>query len=330
MAKPTNTVVTTGYTPPAGIGMREDLAEEIIMISPEETPVFSWLRQGKASNSTAHEWQTVSLRTPAKNAQPEGNQFVPTAGKATTRLVNACQIATEVAAVSGTSEAVDTAGDAGTLEFQMLIKGKELKRDLEVNPTLANQIRKITDPREAAGLMNFAATATTDVGVGGTKPTGDGATLIVEGTGRDLTLALVNTVLGNMWKEGARGSLMVMPINQKNRFDALAPAANLADNTYNLDVGGAPGVVMDVTVAIYKTSVGTVKIMLSQHMDDSTVLIFDERDEYRPKKCPLPGRDFAKGNPQLNHDGQSQAVIWEGTLEAPSPAAIGLIAGLNI
>src|SRR5687768_1029640 len=199
--------------------MREDLADYITMISPEETPVFSWLRSGKASNSTAHEWQTVSLRTPSKNAQPEGNQFVPTAAKTTTRLVNACQIATEVAAVSGTSEAVDTAGDAGTLEWQMLIKGKEMKRDLEVNPTLANQIRKVTDPREAAGLMNFAAAATSSVGAGGTLPTGDGATAIVEGTGRDLTLAIINTVLGNMWKEGARPSLMFMPINQKDRFD---------------------------------------------------------------------------------------------------------------
>lgn len=325
MAKPTNTLITVG----SQIGAREDLADYITMISPEETPVFSWLRAGKATNSTSHEWQTISLRTPAKNAQPEGNQFVPTAAKTTTRLVNACQIAYEVAAVSGTAEAVDTAGDAGTIEFQMLIKGKELRRDLEVNPTLANQVRKATDAREAAGLMNFVAAATADTGTGGTDPTGDGATAIVEGTGRALSIALVNAMLGSMWKEGARPTLMVMPVNQKLLFDALAPAANLADNTYNLDVGGAPGVVMDVTVAVYKSAFGAVKLMLDQHQDDTTVLAFDERDEYRPKKCPLPGRNFVKGNPQLNHDGASQAIIWEGTLEVPSPNAIGLIAALN-
>lgn len=329
MARPTNTLVTTGHVAPAGIGMREDLSAYARLMSPQETPIFSWMGEGKATNSVAHEWQTISLRAPSKNAQPEGNQFVPTAPKTTARLVNTCQIAYEVAAVSGTAEAVDTAGAMGDIDEQMLYKTMELKRDLEFNPVCANQVRKATDPRESAGLMNFISAATADVGSGGTDPTGDGATLLVEGTPRALTTDLLLNVMETMWTEGAKPTLAAMPPGQKRKFDNLEPGSNLADNTYNLPVSGAPGVVMDVSVSIFKTSFGTLRILLDQWMDPSTILIFDEREEYKPKKCPLPGRNFVKGNPQLNHDGKSQAVIWEGTIEVSQPSAVGLVAALS-
>lgn len=329
MARPTNTLVTTGHVAPAGIGMREDLSAYARLMAPQETPIFSWMGVGKATNSVAHEWQTISLRPPAKNAQPEGDQFTPTAPKVTTRLVNTCQIAREVAAVSGTSQAVDTAGAMGDLDEQLLYKTMELKRDLELNPVCANQVRKVTDARESAGLMNFVSAATADVGSGGTDPTGDGATLIVPGTPRALTTDLLLNVMETMWTEGAKPTLAVMPTGQKRKFDNLEPGSNLADNTYNLPVGGEPGLVMDISVSIFKTSFGTLHVMLDQWMPANMVFIFDEREEYKPKKCPLTGRNFVKGNPQLNFDGESQAVIWEGTLEIPQPSAVGLVTALS-
>ena len=41
------------------IGNREDLSDMIFDVSPDETPVLSMMKKGKAKN-TLHEWQTDS------------------------------------------------------------------------------------------------------------------------------------------------------------------------------------------------------------------------------------------------------------------------------
>ena len=327
MATPTNTFLTTGTNKVAG--MREDLSNYIYMLSPEEVPFMSWAGKGKATNSTAHEWQTIALRSPAQNKQPEGNTFAPTANKVSARLSNVCQISTEVASVSGTTQAVDKAGRSDELDFQMLLKGKEMKRDIEFGTLLGNFVKSSADPRQCAGLPTWAGISVVG-STGGTAPTGDGNTAYVAGTAQDISTNIVNDVLESMWKAGARPTFSFMSTKQKRNFDKLATTDNLAHNEVQIPVNSAPGVVMDVTVSIYKSAFGSIKIALNQWLADSVMYFLDERDEFRPKVAPLPGRDFVKGNPQLNHDGVSQAVIWEGTLEAANPNCIGLIAGLNL
>ena len=327
MASPTNTLKTTGHVAPAGIGMRESLAPYVSMIAAEETPFYYWLDDATAANSVAEEWQTIDLRAPAKNAAAEGDVWVPTPTKTTLRLVNTCQISREVASVSGTAEAVDTAGDTAKLTKQMLLKGIELRRDIE-ETLLSNRVRKATDPRECAGILTWIAAANTSVGATGVTPTGDGTTAVVEGTARAMTTALINGVLLSMWTAGARPGIMMMHPKQKLVFDALASTGNLADNQYTLNTGGS-GVVFDITVSIFKTAFGSIKIMLNQWMDDTMILFADDRSEYKPKKAFLPGRNMKRGTPQLNHDGVSAAVVSEYTLIVPNPKALGLIAGLN-
>lgn len=330
MATPTNTLLTTGGS--AVIGMREDLSDKITMLDKAETPLFSWMGTTTAKNSTAHDWEDQRLRAPAKNAKPEGDVFAPTAPVRPIRLSNACQISTEVASVSGTSEAVDVAGNAGDLDYQLLVKGKELKRDIEKFTILANQVKKITDPREAAGILTFAGVAET--GAGGTEPTGDGATVVVRGTGRALTTTLLDNILQEMSEEGAEPAVAFMVGRVKRVFDALSADNNLAQNQIVLGNGRDVGITFVNTVTLYKSTFGTIAFVLNKHMSGATadqgdILIFDGREEFRPKKAVLPGRSFVRGNPQLNHDGRSQAVIWEGTVEVPAPKAVGLLTGLQ-
>jgi hypothetical protein len=322
MTTPTETLLTTGGSPL--VGMREDLADYISRIDPTEVPFTTWAGTGEATNSTAHEWQTISLRSPAKNAQAEGDQFVASAAKRSTRLRNVCQIASEVASVSGTSQAVKKAGRENELDWQMLLKGLELRRDIETNPMLANQDFKATDPREAAGIVTFAGSA--NVGAGGTEPTADGDTEYAAGTTHMLNLDTFDTLAQEMWIKGARPDMMMLHPTQKRIFDKLATDENLAENQVNVR---GTGVELITTVSVYKSVFGAINIVLNQWMGEGEILLFDSRQQFRPKVCPLPGRSYTPGNPQLNFDGVSNAVIWEGTLEVPNPSAVGLIAGLD-
>ena len=125
MALPTNLYDTYDTT-----GIREDLVDVIYNISPEDTPILSAIPRTTAK-STKHEWQLDSLATPAANSVIEGDDATIDAMSATTRAFNFTQISDKVIAVSGTQGAVDAAGRADEMAYQIAKKSKELKKDME-------------------------------------------------------------------------------------------------------------------------------------------------------------------------------------------------------
>ena len=104
MAAPTN--VFDSYE---AIGNKEDLSDVIWDTSPSETPFLSAIPKTKAKG-TLHEWQTDAIAAAAANAQIEGNDATALDLGSTTRLTNQSQILTKNIAVTGTQEAVDSAG----------------------------------------------------------------------------------------------------------------------------------------------------------------------------------------------------------------------------
>ena len=125
MAQPTNL-----YDTFETVGIREDLVDVIYNVSPEDTPILSAIPRTTAK-STKHEWQLDSLATPATNAVIEGDDATIDAMTATTRAFNYCQISDKVIALSGTQSAVDAAGRADEMAYQIAKKSKELKVTLE-------------------------------------------------------------------------------------------------------------------------------------------------------------------------------------------------------
>ena len=63
----------------------------------------------------------------------EGDDATTDAATPTVRLGNICQISDKVARVSGTQRAVEHAGRDDELEYQEMLKGLELKRDMETS-----------------------------------------------------------------------------------------------------------------------------------------------------------------------------------------------------
>lgn len=80
MASPTNT-----FTSYDQVGLKEDIADAVYQISPEETPFYSACKKVKATN-TYHEHQTDALRASTTNAHVEGDDTTAEARTATTRL----------------------------------------------------------------------------------------------------------------------------------------------------------------------------------------------------------------------------------------------------
>lgn len=325
MTQPANVFLTTGGT--AVATMRESLRDVLSMISPEEVPFYEWCGTGTATNTTAHEWPVISLRAPAKNAQEEGRIITATAPKVAVRHTNVCQISDEVALLSGSTLAIQAAGGENTIEKQMILKGLELRRDVEKGTLLANQDAKNTDPRECAGIVTWAGTSI--VGAGGTAPTGDGDTEYVAGTAFDLGKDAINDLLQEMWEKGARPSLVQTSPRGKRVFDDIpAGQDNLAENQWVLRENEDVRIV--VSASIYKSSFGTLKVVLNQWLGQSEFLVLDEREQFRPKVCTLPGRNFATEDTLINVDGDSRRIVFEGTLEVPNPESVGLIAGFDV
>ena len=69
MALIANTFVST-----SAVGNREQLSDTVSNIDPKDTPLMSLMGRGRAKNVTYH-FETDSYRTPAVNAQIEGDEY---------------------------------------------------------------------------------------------------------------------------------------------------------------------------------------------------------------------------------------------------------------
>jgi hypothetical protein len=85
------------------------------------------------------------------NSVLEGDDGVTDTATPTVRLGNYHQISDKVARVSGTQRSVEHAGRDDELDYQVSLKGKELKRDMETI-LLANQGRNAGAPGTPRGV----------------------------------------------------------------------------------------------------------------------------------------------------------------------------------
>jgi len=200
MAAPTATLLTT-----VAIGNREDLSDTIYRIDPSDTPIVTMMDRETAI-ATNHEWETQALATPSTtNFQLEGDDVVADAVVVTVRLGNICQISRKAASVSGTQLAVKHAGRENELDYQMTLKGLELKRDIETTIAGTNVAKVATDPRKTATILSWIKTNTNKGGGAGADPgTADGAAIRTDGTQRALDESMLKDVLSKCWIAGGK------------------------------------------------------------------------------------------------------------------------------
>ena len=110
------------------VGNREDLEDVIYSISPTETPFMTMASRVEAT-AVNHEWQTDALSDAATNAQIEGDDASGGTAVPTSRMGMYTQIASKYAVVTDTQQAVDKAGRASEMSYQVAKRLGELKRN---------------------------------------------------------------------------------------------------------------------------------------------------------------------------------------------------------
>ena len=174
-------------------GIREDLSDIIYNISPTDTPFMSGIGKTKATN-TKYEWQTDSLGAVAANAAVEGAAISYGSLTSTTREFDYTQISTKAIQVTGTDDAVNTAGRNTELAYQVAKAAKEIKRDME-NALLSNTAKAVGDNTTARTLGGLPTWISTNVSAGaGGSGAGSGAAR-PNGTQRAFTETLLKSVI---------------------------------------------------------------------------------------------------------------------------------------
>lgn len=314
MGQPTGTHATNDM-----IGMREDLTDVIYDISPVETPFLSSVAHTEAT-AVLHEWQTHSLTAAANNAAIEGDDAPQTSATVTTRLTNRTQISTKDARVSGSGRAVDTAGRADELDFQVLKRGQELKRDMET-ALLANKIKVTgndTLARELAGIESWIAT-NTSFGSGGADPTTpDGTDARDDGTQRAFLESMLKEVLREAAESG--GNPNVIMVGSFNRQKVSGFTGN------STSTQRAEDKTLHATFSVYESDFGELNVIFNRFQRTRSALVL-EMDKWAVPF--LTGRNMVTFDIAKTGDSDAKQILSEYTLEARNEAASGIVADLT-
>ncbi len=316
-------IVTNTFLTYSAIGNRESLAETISNISPHETPFSSSIGRGTAE-ATLCEWQTDSLATAAANAQLQGDDISSfTAVTPTVRVGNRTMISRKDVVVSGTQDAVKKAGRGKETAYQVVKRGQELKRDIEVNLIGVNQAGVTGDSTTApktASLQAWVKT-NTSIGSGGANPSwssGVPTPARTDGTQRALTETLLKAVLQATFTSGGDANiLMVGPYNKGvvSGFSGIATRfRDVAAGQQAQIVGGAD---------IYVGDFGQLKVVPNRFQRERDAFVVDPAMASILTLRPFQVEDLAKTG-----DASKKMLITEYALKVNNEAAFGIVADL--
>ena len=313
MAQPTNTFDTYD-----SVGEREDLSDVIYSISPTDTPFISSAAKTKAT-AVLHEWQTDALASAStSNAVIEGDEATLDAVTATTRLSNSSQIMDKTVVITGTQEAVDKAGRASELAYQIAKKAKELKRDMEATIT-GNQAEVTGNASTARKLGSLGAWVATndDLSSAGSPASGGaGNTARTDGTQRAFTEASLKSVIKSVWNAGGDPSMiMVGPFNKQK-------LSGFTGNSTRFDAGA--DATLYTSVDVYASDFGQLQVVPNRFSRDRDAYVLDMN-----YWAIAFLRDFTMHELSKTGDSEKRQFLVEATLESRNEAASGMVADLT-
>ena len=305
-------------------GNREDLIDKIFQVSPTETPITSAAGKVKAT-STFHEWQRDALGAANKdNAMIDGDDASLDAQVATDRVGNHCQIFKKVVGVSRRANLVKKAGRGNELAYLKAKALLELKRDFEAAVVSTNAaVASTTSVAGKLGGLNVQLYKNTSHGSGGSTASwtsGAPTTAATAGTGRAMTVAMLNTVQQSIFtNSGVQPDMIVMGPAHKAVFSTFT---GIAQN--RLDTGKKQGVV--VTGAdVFIGDFGTIQVVPHYLMSGATSAYVINTDYI--DVATLDGvqvSDLAKTG-----DSEKILITMDATLAVRSSDAQGKLADLS-
>ncbi len=295
---------------------KEDLANVITNVDPTETPFFSSIGKTKAT-AVRHEVLVDSLAAPsAANAMPEGADAVDTDASVPVRVSNVCQVLQKDIRLSGTIQAVDTAG--AKTEKARLVKnrGLEIRRDLEMS-LLGGQGSSATGTRYMGGYQ--AITATNGFGGANSAITGFASGNIaaaVDGTARALTEPMFLDMLEKIYVSGGRPKEVLAGPTLKRKISSFTGGATKQQNADKKTINQG--------VDVYVSDWGTLSVNPHPYALTKTVIAYD------PEMWATAFlRSFQLEELGKSGDSDKFMLVAEATLEAKNEKSSGQIRDLN-
>lgn len=319
MSLPTNALATY-----EAIGNREDLADIIYRVDPTDTPFMTGIEKAKAT-AVKHEWQTQALATAqTTNAVLEGDDAAADATTVTVRLSNIAQISRKVPQVSGTQQAVDHAGRGNEMSYQELLKGLELKRDMEgslIASTSGSTAGSDTTVRRLGSVLSWIRTNTSvsTSGTTGVEPTGsDGTGVRTNGTQRAFTEVQLKNVLQSAWVSGGKPDVLMTGSFNKQVFSTFTGRASPIEQAATKKITAG--------VDAYESDFGVLKVVPNRFCRQRDVFAF-QMDLWAV--AFVNGRRMVSVPLAQTGDSVKRMVISEYTLEARNEKASGLVTDLT-
>jgi hypothetical protein len=309
MSMPTNTFNTY-----EAIGNREDLIDKIYKTSPTETPLLSSMERVKAS-AVNHEWQTQALATAdTDNAVLEGDDAVTNAATPTVRLGNICQISDKVPRVSGTQQAVEHAGRANEMDYQISLKMQELKIDMESILFGSNQAKNAGaagTARRTASILSWIGTNDDFGGGSGASPVALlGASTRTDGTQRAFKESQLKTVLQSIWSNGGKPDTIAVGGFNKQTFSTFTGRSTPMEKAESKKIVAS--------VDFYDSDFGKQKVMACRNIRSRDCLVLQMNMWALATLRNMKMKDLA-----VTGDSQRVQILTEYALEARNEKSSG-------
>ncbi len=310
-------IVANTFTTYDAIGVREQLDDLIFNIAPTDTPFMSGIGKGKAAN-VFFEWQTDTLASAANNAQLDGDDVSSfTAVTPTVRIGNRTQISRKTLVVSATEQAILKAGRKDEVAYQVTLKMKELKRDMETAlcQNTTSVTGNTTTARQTRGLEGWVAT-NNSLGASGVAPAPSTNTAPTDGTQRAFTEALLKAVCQSIFTAGGDPDMLMVGPGQKQVVSTFTGNATRMKDAKDGELQSA--------ISVYTSDFGTFKIAPNRFQRNRTAFLL-QTDMWKLMTLrPMQVVDLAKTG-----DADKKLLVVEYGLCSNQEAASGAIRDLT-
>ena len=256
----------------------------------------------------------------------EGDDATTDALAATARVHNFTQIMDKVILLSGTQSAVDAAGRADEMAYQIAKKSKELKKDMEFALIKENLsvVGTATAARELGSISTWIATNGSAGASGGALSAGFNAATgltraTASGTDRNITEDILKSVIKDVYEAGGDLDMFVVP-----------PSVKQTVSTFNANTtrfGPAGEKVEYAAIDVYSSDFGDIQVVPNRIMalTNEKMCFLLQRDMLAAAYL----RDFSINELAKTGDSERVQLLVEWTLEMRNEKAHGILLDIN-
>ena len=326
--------VANTYETYDAVGNREELADKIYQITPEETPFLSLI--GRKPVASVHpEWQIDTLgAVDTNNNQPEGNDWTYDAVAPTSRVGNYTQISDKKIVISRTQDKTSKAGRKSELAREVAKKGVELRIDMEAI-TLGNQASSAGSGNGATnrklGAFRAWLASNDSMGAGGASGGFNTSTSVVDaatnGTQRAFTKVILDATILSSYNAGGSPKVLMVSPYVKTVFSTFMSDANVANQRYETPSKGQTTIV--AAADMYMSDFGAVSVVPNRQMARAGATVARNGFLIDPRMVSLGVfDDIHIEKPAKTGDAEKRVLVTEYTLLVNNEAAHGVAADL--